>query len=144
VTNINETGSMRTFFKRMSRWAKLRFHLRRPVYLLEILLNPLALALLGTAVVGRGGFIILAATAAAKIALEYLSFLFVNVEDRRRLRNHLLFPAAVLAKDLIFFAVYFAPFFSRRVDWRGGRIAIGKTTLIRIPANMDNLVYEGA
>ena len=65
-------------------------------------------------------------------------------EDARRLRNHLLFPAALLAKDLIFFAVYLTPFFSREVEWRGGRIALGRDTLILVPANVENLVYEGA
>jgi hypothetical protein len=49
-----------------------------------------------------------------------------------------------VAKDLVFFAVYLTPFFSRQVEWRGGRIAVGRRTLIRIPANVDNLVYEGA
>jgi ceramide glucosyltransferase len=144
VTNVNRTGSARSFFKRMSRWAKLRYHLRRPAYLLEILLNPVVLALFGLAALGRRGVVILAATAAAKIAIEYLNFLFINVEDRGRFVNHLLFPAAVLTKDIILFAVYFTPFFSRRVEWRGGRIAIGRTTLIRVPANVENLVYEGA
>ena len=86
----------------------------------------------------------MAATAALKVAVEYANFLFVNPEDRRCLRNHLLFPAAVLVKDLVFFAVYLTPFVSRQVEWRGGRIVIGKDTLIRIPANMEDLVYEGA
>jgi hypothetical protein len=49
-----------------------------------------------------------------------------------------------VAKDLLLLAVYFMPFFSRQVEWRGGRIAIGRNTLIHIPANMDDLVYEGA
>jgi hypothetical protein len=49
-----------------------------------------------------------------------------------------------VAKDLVFFAVYLTPFFSRQVEWRGGRIAVGRNTLIGIPANVENLVYEGA
>jgi ceramide glucosyltransferase len=144
VTNVNQTGTVRSFFKRLSRWAKLRYHLRRPVYLLEILLNPVIIALLGLAAFGRLGLMILATTAAAKIVLEYMNFLFINSEDRGRIRNHLMFPAAVLVKDFILFAVYLTPFFSRQVEWRGGRIAIGKNTLIRVPANVDDLVYEGA
>ena len=51
-----------------------------------------------------------AAVAAGKIALEYTGFLILGQEDRRRPLNHLLFPAAVLAKDLLFFAEYSAPF----------------------------------
>ena len=144
VTNVSQTATLKSFFKRLSRWAKLRYHLRRPVYVAEILLNPIVVALAGWAALGRRGAAVLAATVAAKIALEYANFLFVNPEDARRLRNHLLFPAAVVIKDLVFLAVYLAPFFSSEVDWRGGRIEIGKNTLIRIPANVDNLVYEGA
>jgi ceramide glucosyltransferase len=144
VTNISQTATLKSCFKRLSRWAKLRYHLRRPVYLAEILLNPIIIALAGWAAFGRKGWAVLAATTAVKIAVEYANFLFVNPEDARRLRNHLLFPAAVVAKDLVFFAVYLTPFFSRQVEWRGGRIAIGKNTMILIPANVDNLVYEGA
>lgn len=144
VTNVSRSATPGSFFNRMSRWAKLRYRLRRPVYLAEVLLNPIALAAAGAAAFGRWGWTILAVTAAAKIAIEYVNFLFVNPEDRRRLRNHLLFPAAVVGKDLVFFAVYFTPFFSREVEWRGGRIAVGRRTLIRIPANLDSLVYEGA
>lgn len=144
VTNISQTATLKSCFKRLSRWAKLRYHLRRPVYLAEILLNPIVIALAGWAAFGRKGWAVLAATTAVKIAVEYANFLFVNPEDARRLRNHLLFPAAVVAKDLVFFAVYLTPFFSRQVEWRGGRIAIGKNTMILIPANVDNLVYEGA
>ena len=144
VTNVNQTATLKSFFKRMSRWAKLRYHLRRPVYLAEILLNPIVIALVGWAVFGRRGWVVLALTSAIKVAVEYANFLFVNPEDAHHLRNHLLFPAAVVAKDLVFFAVYLTPFFSRQVEWRSGRIAIGRNTLIRIPANVDNLVYEGA
>jgi ceramide glucosyltransferase len=144
VTNVSQTATLKSFFKRLSRWAKLRYHLRRPVYLAEILLNPIVIALVGWEAFGRKGWLILALTLAGKIALEYVNFLFVNREDARLPRNHLLFPAAVVTKDLVLFAIYFTPFFSRQVDWRGGRITIGKDTLIRIPANVDNLVYEGA
>lgn len=144
VTNVSQTASLKSFFKRLSRWAKLRYRLRPPVYLAEILLNPVIIALAGWAVMGRRGLTILALTAAVKTALEYANFLFVNPEDARCLRNHLLFPAAVLVKDLIFFAVYLTAFFSREVEWLGGRIAIGKNTLIHTPTNVDNLVYDGA
>jgi ceramide glucosyltransferase len=144
VTNVSQTTTLKGCFKRLSRWAKLRYHLRWPVYLAEILLNPIVIALAGWAAFGRRGGVVLAVTAAVKVAIEYANFLFVNPEDARRLRNHLLFPAAVVAKDLVLFAVYLTPFFSRQVEWRGGQIAIGRRTLIRIPANVDNLVYEGA
>ena len=144
VTQISRTATPKSVFKRLSRWAKLRYKLRPSVYFGEILLNPIVIAAAGWAALGRRGWVIFAVTAAVKVLLEYANFLFVGPEDVRRLRNHLLFPAAVLAKDLIFFAVYLTSFFSREVDWRGGRIALGRDTLILVPANVENLVYEGA
>jgi ceramide glucosyltransferase len=144
VASVSQTATLRSLFKRLSRWAKLRFHLRRSVYLAEVLLNPIVIALAGGVLFGKRGWAVVVVTVAAKVAIEYLNFLFVNPEDRCLLRNHLLFPAAVVAKDLVFFAVYFTPFFSRQVEWRGGRIGIGRNTLIDIPANVDSLVYEGA
>jgi ceramide glucosyltransferase len=144
VTNISQTMSVRGFIDRMSRWAKLRFHLKRSVYIFEILLNPIVVAAAAPVVAGRRGWAILAGSAALKIALEYANFLAVNLEDRRKLWAHLLFPAAVIGKDLLLFGVYLAPFFSRSVRWRREKIGIGKMTLITLPQNMDNLVHEGA
>lgn len=144
VTNVSQTATLKSFFKRLSRWAKLRYHLRRSVYLSEILLNPIVIALAGWTAFGRRGLVVLAVTASVKIVIEYANFLFVNPEDSRRLKNHLLFPAAVVVKDLVFLAVYLTPFFSRQVEWRGGRVAIGRDTLISVPANSDHLVYVGA
>jgi len=144
VTCISRKTSLKRFANRLSRWAKLRFRLAPSAYVLEVLLNPVILSLAVWAVLGLGGWRVPAAAAAGKIALEYAGFLILGQEDRRRLLNHLLFPAAVLAKDLLFFAVYFAPFFSRRVDWRGGRVTIGRQTLIQTPGNRDALAYDGA
>ena len=144
VTNVNQTTTAGSLFRRLSRWAKLRYRLRRPAYLAEILLNPVAMALAGWAVFGRNGGLVLGLTLAGSVAIEYVNFLFINREDARRPLNHLRFAAAVIAKDLVVLAVYFTPFFSRQVDWRGGRIVIGRDTLIRLPANMDVGIYEGA
>ncbi len=94
---------------------------------------------------GRRGWIVLAVTAAAKIGLEYVNFLFVNAEDRRRLRNHLLFPAAVIAKDLILLRPSISPPSSAaRSNGAAAGSPSARTRLIQVPANMDNLVYEGA
>jgi ceramide glucosyltransferase len=144
VTNISQTMSIRGFFDRMSRWAKLRFHLKTGVYLLEILLNPIVVAAAGAAAVGGRGWIMLVGSAALKIVLEYVNFLAVNLEDRKNVWAHLVFPVAVIGKDLLLVGVYLAPFFSRSVHWRREKIGIGKRTLIALPQNMDNLVHEGA
>jgi ceramide glucosyltransferase len=144
VTNISQTMSVRGFVDRMSRWAKLRFHLKKTAYVFEILLNPIIVAAAGAAATGGRGWPVLAGTIVLKVALEYANFLAVNLEDRRKLWAHLVFPAAVVGKDLLLFGVYFAPFFSRSVRWRKEKIGIGEMTLIALPQNMDNLVHEGA
>lgn len=144
VTNINQSTTVARFLARMSRWAKLRFHLKPGLYLLEIFLNPIALSLPLVALWGARGLIVVGATAAFKVFLEALVFGFVNTGDRGRLRHILRLPAAVVAKDLLLFAVYFVPFFSRTVNWRGGKIGIGRKTLILGPLGADNLNYDSA
>lgn len=144
VTNINQTTSIQGFFERMSRWAKLRFHLNKGVYLLEVLLNPIVIAGAGLPWLDRRGWMLLAVAAGFKVLLEYVNFLVLNSEDRTKIWAHLVFPAAVVCKDLLLLAVYLTPLFSRTVRWRKGKIGIGKKTLITLPGNMDNLVHEGA
>jgi ceramide glucosyltransferase len=144
VTNVSRRSSAISFFRRMARWATLRYHLKRPIYILEVLLNPVALGLFSLPFLGFTGLWVLTGVALLKIGLEYLNFVFVNTEDRSCWRWHVLFPAAVLVKDIILFGVYLYPFLTRRVKWRAGYISIGKMTLIRHPSNVDNPVYEGA
>ncbi len=144
VANISQQASFKSFYRRMARWARLRYQLNRPAYLSEILLNPLVLSLAGLVLSGGGIWNIFLLVATGKILLEYLNFLAVNVKDRSRLTNHLLFPLMVMVKDVIFFTVYLTPFFSTSVDWRGGRIRVGKNSLIYHPARYDKLVYEEA
>lgn len=99
VTNINQTTSIKGFFERMSRWAKLRFHLKKGLYLLEVLLNPIVIAGAGLLWTGRRGWMLMAAVVSFKVLLEYVNFLVLNYEDRKKIWAHLLFPAAVVGKD---------------------------------------------
>jgi len=144
VTNINERSTIGSYFRRMARWAKIRYHLRPPVYAAEVLLNPIVLALLALPFMGRGGPALLGGVILLKVTLEYVNFLVINREDRRRPVWHLLFPVAVIAKDLLYLGFYLVPFVSRRVTWRGVNMSIGKKTLICGPSPADNLSYEGA
>jgi len=102
VANINQHSSLKSFYKRMARWARLRYQLNRPAFLSEILLNPLILSLLALAISGRRFLGLFLAVVAVKILLEYLNFLAVNIYDRLRLTNHLLFPLMVIVKDAVF------------------------------------------
>ncbi|MCR4396766.1 MAG: glycosyltransferase [Candidatus Saccharicenans sp.] len=142
VANISQRASLKSFYRRMARWARLRYQLNRPAYLSEILLNPVILSLGALLLYGGRFWKLFLLVAAGKILLEYLNFLAVNAPDRSRLINHLLFPLMVVVKDVIFFVVYLTPFFSTSVEWRGGRIRVGRNSLIYHPARYDKLVYE--
>ena len=130
IDTVKETSTVKIFFARMGRWAKLRFHLNRPVYLLEILLNPLALVLLFLPFLETAALPLAVTVVVMRAVLEYLVFFSVNGSDRRRLSAVFALAPAVLVKDLLQMVVFFLPFFSRTVSWRGGTIRIGKDTKI--------------
>jgi cellulose synthase/poly-beta-1,6-N-acetylglucosamine synthase-like glycosyltransferase len=130
VNNIKETTTVKNFYRRIRRWATLRFCLKTPVYLLEILFNPIGLSLLFMPVLKPLFPPLFAALVFLRLTLEYLVFFAVNENDRRNLRVILGLAPAVLMKDLIMLLVYFIPFFSRQVLWRGSRIKIAKDTRI--------------
>jgi cellulose synthase/poly-beta-1,6-N-acetylglucosamine synthase-like glycosyltransferase len=132
VDNIKETSTVKCYFDRMTRWAKLRFNLMRPAYLFEILLNPLALVLLFLPVLKASVLPVALTVIFLRLALEYLVFFAVNDSDRRRIPVILALAPAALVKDLLLLVVYFVPFFSHTITWRGGTTRIGKNT--RIPS----------
>ncbi len=144
VTNINRQATTRSLFKRLTRWAHLRYQLNRPVYVLEIILNPLVLSLVGAAAFSRLFWQPILIIWTLKILLEYLNFLAVNLQDRKRLLNYFLFPAGVVTRDFIFLAVYLVPFLSSTVEWRGRKIKIGKNSIICQTPDHEEYSYQEA
>jgi hypothetical protein len=142
VTNINHSTSVRGYYNRMKRWAKLRYNLKRPIYLTEVLVNPIMLAVLFWPFAGTRWFYVVLLSFILKMVLEYLNLFFVNSQDRKKKKLLLAFPLVIFLKDLLLFIVYFTPFFSHTVKWRGGEIEIGKKTIIA--HNQDILLHEGA
>lgn len=144
VNNINRTTSVSGFISRMSRWAKLRYHINRPMYIMEILANPVMFLLPFCLSIApfSGGLKPLATVIALKTALELFNFFTINIHDRRKWRIILSMPFAIILKDILLFYIYLAPFFSHTVNWRGGRIAIGKDTIIVHDAEF--LLLKGA
>lgn len=126
----------------MTRWARIRYQLNRLAYLSEIMLNPIVLSPIIGSMAGISFWKLMTLAISLKIILEYLNFLIINDNDRRRPRWHFTFPFMVVAKDLIFLAVYLMPLFSSQVEWRGGRIRAGKNSLIHLPSSSNKLVYE--
>ena len=142
VDNVKETTTVKKFVDRMNRWAKIRFNLKKPLYLLEILLNPLALVMLFSPVLHTSFFPVALGVIGARIILEYAVFFAINDSDCRRLRVVLSLAPAAVVKDFFMLAVYFLPMFSHTVTWRGGAISIGKYTMIAF--NQESLLYDGA
>jgi len=142
ITNFNSNTTIRGFFARAQRWAKLRFHLKLHVYLMEVLLNPIMLALIFSLILGGiRGLVVFGSTLLLKILLEFINFLVINKGDRKKISVILALPFCILLKDILLFAVYFTPFFSKTVKWRGGKISIGKNTLIS--THKDNHLLDG-
>jgi ceramide glucosyltransferase len=143
VTNVNQTTTVKGFFSRMERWSKLRYHLKPHIYPLEVLMNPIMIALVsGLLLGGKNGWLIFAGTVLLKLFLEFTNFLLVNEEDRGNILVLLKLPFCILLKDLLLFIIYFIPFFSSTIQWRGGsRISIGKKTLIAF--SQEDLLLDG-
>lgn len=142
VDNIKETSTVKIFFDRLVRWAKLRYNLKRPVYLLEFLLNPLAMVLVCIPFLGAPAIPLAGAVVFLRIILEYLVLVAVDEEGRKKISVLCALPAAVIVKDLLMMAVYVMPFFSSTITWRGGRVRIGRDTLI--PFCPESRLLDGA
>lgn len=130
VTNYNSHSTVKSFLSRMTRWAKLRFHIDRFFFSLEILANPIAIALVFAPFTGPAGLKLLVLAAVAKMLMEYLNFLSVDPTDRKKPLVVLIFPFCVLLKDFFMLFIYLAPFFSSKVNWRGWEISIGERSRI--------------
>jgi len=143
VSNINTHTSVSGFFHRMSRWCKLRFHLKPFVYPLEILLNPFFPGLLALFLLGTGpGFFLFLMIFLLKTLLELFNYRYVNQNRRPRILHLPLIPFLFTLKDLLLLVAYFLPFFSDTVQWRGGRVTIGRDT--RISPSRESLLLKGA
>ena len=130
VDNIKERSTVKNYFDRMGRWAKLRYNLKKPAYISEIFLNPLAVFVFAAPFIKSEVLPLLSIVLFMRIVLEYLVFFADRRFDRKRLGALLRVAPAALCKDLIMLVVYFIPFFSTTVTWRGGTKRIGKNTRI--------------
>ena len=132
ITNFNSHSTIRSFCSRISRWAKMRYHISKLFYLGEIMSYPIGLSLVFLLILGTKGLYLFFGSIILKVFFEYLNFFFVNTYDRKKLWVILAFPFCVVIKDLLMFFIYFLPFFNSRVTWRGKHINIGKHSKIFI------------
>lgn len=142
ITNFNYSSTINSFFGRMSRWAKLRFNMHKGIYLGEILTNTTALSLIGAGILEEGVLLILPPVLFLRILFEMVTFFKVDPKGPGVLKKMIILPAAIIFKEILLFAVWFTPFFSNQVNWRGGSIRIGKRTLLS--HTLDTFSIEGA
>lgn len=130
VDNVNESWNWEKFLNRHIRWAKMRRNLDLPNYLSEILGHPIALTIAYAAYRNdTEGVFVLSVVLGAKYFADIVALYLMRSD--LRLWHCLLLPI----KDAIIFGVWFVPFFSRSISWRGNLYRIEKRTqLSRRPA----------
>jgi ceramide glucosyltransferase len=118
IDTVSSGKSLRQFWDRQVRWARMRRRLGGAAYALESLASPVpwALLLLGSRY---------AAAAAALVAGKLL----LDAIVLRRMRAPFS-VAGILLKDLVFFGVFWAGLASNRTRWRGKDVVIGARTLL--------------
>ncbi len=121
VENVQRTQGVGQFWARHTRWAMLRFRVILPGVLLEPVLNPFVLALLGAAFAYRS---YLAWAFVAAVALFEAAFTQVCAVLGRgypfRWRHLLWTPV----RDILFFGAWLRGATMRWVTWRGNRLHV--------------------
>jgi len=130
IDNVNSQTSLSGCRNRLLRWAQLRLHIKPHVYLLEPISNPLFYALTAFAAGGFTHLNWLVAVVFLKVLFELWGFHRLNAWGDSRLRQILVFPAAVLVKDILMVWIFVAPFFKHTVSWSGAPVRIGHHTCI--------------
>jgi ceramide glucosyltransferase len=130
IDNVNAETTLDGVRNRLLRWAQLRIHLKPHVYLLEPTANPLFYALPALVLGGfsRPGW--MAGVLLLKVLFELWGFHRLDGWGEARLRQMLLFPLAVLVKDVIMVWVFIVPFFRHSVRWSGEPVRLGAQTRI--------------
>jgi ceramide glucosyltransferase len=131
ITNINSTSTIKSFYSRIARWAGLRHNMDFKWFMAEIvLLNPviwlIPIIFSGNSILFSAGITVIL----AKMGAELINLIYMNRKSWECLKLCFYFPAAFFLKEFVIFFTYLAPFFSRKVNWRGRKIRIGKNSII--------------
>lgn len=125
VENVNDSWTVGDFLKRHYRWGLMRRQLNFFHYTGEILSNPILLALLAAIMAPS----ILTLTLFGSICVVKASLDMMTVRTmggQMKLSSVLLLPL----KDMLIGLVWWKPFFTNRVTWRGHQFRIGAMTRI--------------
>jgi len=119
IDAVSSGKSLRQFWDRQVRWARMRRRLGGPAYALEALASPVPWALL-----------LAGSRYAAVAAAIVLGKLLIDAIVLRRMRASFS-VAGILLKDVCFFGVFWAGLASNRTRWRGKEVTIGIRTLLQ-------------
>jgi ceramide glucosyltransferase len=128
IDNVNEYWNLSRFINRHTRWAKMRWKVLGWKYLLELLTNPVFLAWAPIPFSGPTQGSLLFALSVAM--MKGMGDLYLG-----RLANVRFHPVLYLlspVKDLLIGMIWFVPFVSDTVTWRGNQYLIGKNTSLSL------------
>jgi ceramide glucosyltransferase len=122
VDTVSAYRTVREFLSRHARWNRMRLSIAGPAYFAELLTNPVGLSIPMVAAAGGdpSSLRIAALVAAAKAGMDL--GLFLRLGDRSSARWAFLGPA----RDLAALGLWFFPFFSRSVEWRGRTLRVAR------------------
>jgi len=133
ITVVSRGRTVRSFWDRQVRWARMRKQLGGPAYYAEAFASPLPWGVLVAIFGGLPGAVAALALSALKVASD------LYLLRRSGFRPELRAAAAWIAgKDLAAFAIFWAGLVSDRTKWRGRPVRIGKRTLLEVsPASLE-------
>ncbi len=131
IDNVLGTVTIRSFLSRHLRWARIRRRINPLGYLGELVLNPVFIGVVATAVTpGRAWPLLAVAVTAAAV---------VGAASERRVgirRPLWAYPALVLVRDVLVGIAWAVPFMSSAVRWRGHRLKVGPRTRLVSPGGV--------
>ncbi len=132
IKNVNEYWRIGKFINRHTRWGKLRWKIGGIRYFSELLGNPVFLSFLPIALWEPSKLTL--SIAFFTSSLKILGDMYIGKKTKADMNYFLYIFSPV--KDLIIGLLWFVPFFSHTVVWRGNRYIITKDSfLLQYPAS---------
>ena len=128
INNVNEYWGVQKFINRHVRWGKIRWKIGGMKYLFELTINPVFIACLPLFLLGptEKTLSLLFSVCLIKIIGDF--YLGKRIATSMHPLAYLLSPI----KDLLIGLIWFVPFASDTVIWRGNRYQIGKDTRLSL------------
>ncbi len=123
IQNVNEYWSIKRFFNRHTRWAKMRWKIAGPKYFIEPVVNPVFIALFLPVFSNFTKLSIIAFFISLLVKISIDSTVYRMIKQKVSL-SIMLAPI----KDMLIGIMWFVPFVTSKVNWRGNLYIISKNT----------------